>query len=153
MRKTTICICENKGTDQLCSNCEADQCLCFRYMDSTIPLLSKSKISILYHLLCLYRPVCVRTVRKPHCWFSHDAAHIVSTLTRDHSKVILLWWFLLFYVLVLSFCAVSTLCVFIFLIQFGWLSGHLLGKWLPIWLCFLSLSTWAQLFKINDVVS
>ena len=29
------------------SNCEADQHLCFRYMDSKIPLLSKSKISSL----------------------------------------------------------------------------------------------------------
>ena len=30
------------------SNCEADQRLCFRSTDSTIPLLSKSKISSLY---------------------------------------------------------------------------------------------------------
>ena len=45
MGKPTICIGENKGADQLRSNCEADQRLCFRYMDSTIPLLSKSKIS------------------------------------------------------------------------------------------------------------
>ena len=45
--KPTICIGENKGADQLRSNCEADQRLCFRYMDSTIPLLSKSKISCL----------------------------------------------------------------------------------------------------------
>ena len=44
MRKPTICICETKGADQLRSNCEADQRLCFRYTDSTIPLLSKSKI-------------------------------------------------------------------------------------------------------------
>ena len=43
--KTAICICENKGADQLRSNCEADHCLCFRYLDRTIPLLSKSKIS------------------------------------------------------------------------------------------------------------
>ena len=35
-----LCICENKGTDQLRSNCKADQCLCFCYMDSTIPLKS-----------------------------------------------------------------------------------------------------------------
>ena len=28
-----------------CSNCEADQRLCFRYSDSTVPLLPKSKIS------------------------------------------------------------------------------------------------------------
>ena len=31
MGKPTICIGENKGTDQLCSYCEADQRLCFRY--------------------------------------------------------------------------------------------------------------------------
>ena len=29
------------------NKCTADQCLCFRYTDSTIPLLSKSKISSL----------------------------------------------------------------------------------------------------------
>ena len=45
MRKSTICICEIKGADQLRSNCEADQQLYFRYTDGTIPLLSKSKIS------------------------------------------------------------------------------------------------------------
>ena len=38
MGKPTICIGENKGADQLRSNCEADQRLCFRYMDSKIPL-------------------------------------------------------------------------------------------------------------------
>ena len=31
---------KNKGADQLRSNCEADQRLCFRYTDSTIPVLS-----------------------------------------------------------------------------------------------------------------
>ena len=30
--------------------------------------------------LCLYRPVCVGPVRKPYCWFPHEAAHI-SDLT------------------------------------------------------------------------
>ena len=29
MRKTAFCICKNKGADQLCSNCTADQHLCF----------------------------------------------------------------------------------------------------------------------------
>ena len=38
-------ICENKDADQLRGNHEADQHLCFRFIDSTIPLLSKSKIS------------------------------------------------------------------------------------------------------------
>ena len=36
---------ENKGADQLRGNREADQRLCFRYSDSTIPPLLNSKIS------------------------------------------------------------------------------------------------------------
>ena len=44
MRKPTFCICENKDADQLHGNREADQRLCFRYIDSEIPLLSKSEI-------------------------------------------------------------------------------------------------------------
>ena len=28
--------------------------------------------------LCLYRPVCVGPVRKPHCWFSHEEAHLIT---------------------------------------------------------------------------
>ena len=43
--KPTICICENKGVDQLRGNREADQRLCFRYSDSTISPLLNSKIS------------------------------------------------------------------------------------------------------------
>ena len=41
MGKPTICICKTKGADQL-------QRLCFRYSDSTIPLLLKSEISSFY---------------------------------------------------------------------------------------------------------
>ena len=78
MRKPTFCICENKDADQLRGNREADQRLCFRYIDSTISLLSKSEISSLYsHLLWLYSLFCVRPGRKPECWFSNDAAHIL----------------------------------------------------------------------------
>ena len=45
MGKTTICIGENKDADQLRGNREADQRLCFRYSDSTIPPLLKPDIS------------------------------------------------------------------------------------------------------------
>ena len=38
MGKSTICIGENKHADQLRGNRDADQRLCFRYSDSTIPL-------------------------------------------------------------------------------------------------------------------
>ena len=47
VRKPDFCICENKDADQLRGNREADQRLCFRYTDSTIPLLPKSEISSL----------------------------------------------------------------------------------------------------------
>ena len=36
--KNRVCLCDNKGADQLCSNYTADQRLCFRYTDSTISL-------------------------------------------------------------------------------------------------------------------
>ena len=45
--KTGFCICENKDADQLRGNREADQRLCIRYLDSTIPLLAISEISSL----------------------------------------------------------------------------------------------------------
>ena len=44
LRKPAFCISEKKDAEQLRSNCAADQHLCFRYIYSTIPLLSKSKI-------------------------------------------------------------------------------------------------------------
>ena len=47
VRKPAFCICENKDADQLRSNREADQRLCFRYTDSTIPLLPTFEISCL----------------------------------------------------------------------------------------------------------
>ena len=50
MRKPDFCICDNKDADQLRGNCEADQRLCFRYMDSTIPLLSDPKFQASSHI-------------------------------------------------------------------------------------------------------
>ena len=47
MRKPAFCICKNKDADQLRGNREADQRLCFRYTDTTIPF-SKSEISSLW---------------------------------------------------------------------------------------------------------
>ena len=45
MRKKTSCIGKNKGADQLCSDCTANQHLHFRYTESTIPLLLINRIS------------------------------------------------------------------------------------------------------------
>ena len=75
MGKPTICIGVNKGADQLRSYCEADLRLCFRYTDSTIPLLSISKFPASNQL---YSPVCFGPGQNPNCWFSHAQAHFVS---------------------------------------------------------------------------
>ena len=61
MRKPTFCICENKEADQLRGNREADQRLYFRYLDSTIPLLSKSEISSLWPSSVAVQPGLCRT--------------------------------------------------------------------------------------------
>ena len=47
MRKSGFSICKKKDADQLRGNREADQRLCFRYIDSTISLLPKYEISSL----------------------------------------------------------------------------------------------------------
>ena len=40
-------LCENKGADQLRSNCAADQRLCFHYIARTMPLLPKYEFTSL----------------------------------------------------------------------------------------------------------
>ena len=61
MRKPTFCICENKDADQLRGNREADQRLCFRYIDSAIPLLPKLKMSSLQPSSVAVQPGLCRT--------------------------------------------------------------------------------------------
>ena len=61
MRKPAICICENKGADQLRGIREADQRLCFRYTDNTIPLLPNCEISSLQPSSVAVQPGLCRT--------------------------------------------------------------------------------------------
>ena len=61
VRKPAFCICENKDADQLRGNRKADQRLCFRYMDSTIPLLPKCEILSLLPSYVAAQPSLCRT--------------------------------------------------------------------------------------------
>ena len=70
MRKPTICICENKGADQLRGNREADHSFVFATRIVQFLYFLNPKFPVSSHLLCLYRPICVGPVRKPHYWFS-----------------------------------------------------------------------------------
>ena len=69
--KTVFCICENKEADQLRGNREADQRLCFRYTDRTIPLLPKSEISSCGCSAWFVSDL----VGNPEGRFSHNEAH------------------------------------------------------------------------------
>ena len=78
MRKPAFCICENKGADQLRGNREADQRLCFRYTDSTIPLLPIYEINFKsLAILCACTAWFVwGLVGNPEDRFSQNEAHI-----------------------------------------------------------------------------
>ena len=65
VRKQDYCLCENKGADQLRSNCEADQRLCFRNWIVQCLFYLNPKFQASSSFLSLYRPVCVGPSRKP----------------------------------------------------------------------------------------
>ena len=76
MREPAFCKCENKGADQLCGNHKAYQHLCIRFIDNTIRLLYKSKISSLQPssvTACTAKFVS-DPVGNPESRFSHDMA-------------------------------------------------------------------------------
>ena len=80
--KPTICIGENKGADQLRISFAVTAKLISAFVFATriveFLLYLYPKFQASSSFLCLYRPVCVGHVRKPHCWFSHEEAHILS---------------------------------------------------------------------------
>ena len=78
MGKPTICIGENKDADQ--------HVFATRILHFLLYLNPKFQASSSF--LCLYSPVCVGPVRKPHCWFSHEAAHMVpiKKSLNDHDE-------------------------------------------------------------------
>ena len=74
-----FCICENKVADQLRGNHEADQRLCFRYTDCTIPLLFKIQDFKPLAILCGCRAWFVwDLVGNPEDRFSHNEAHTLT---------------------------------------------------------------------------
>ena len=91
MGKPTICIGENKGADQLCGNCEADQCLCFfatRIVQFLFYLDSKFQGSSL--LPRLYRPVCFGAGQKPKLFvFSRTGSNgKTHNFMQKHTKAL-----------------------------------------------------------------
>ena len=77
MRKPDFCLCKKKGADELCSNCTADQRLCFLYTDSKISSSSSIQNFKLLAIFCNCTDRFVSDlVGNPLDHFSHVAAHI-----------------------------------------------------------------------------
>ena len=74
-RKPAFLICKNTVADQVYGNRAANQRLCFRYIDSTIPLLPKSEISSLLPSSVALQSCLCRT-SNPEDALSHDMAQI-----------------------------------------------------------------------------
>ena len=67
-----------QSADQLRGNREADQRLCFRYLDSSIPFLSKSEISSLWPSSVGLQPCLCRT------WSETPKNGFLTTVCRLH---------------------------------------------------------------------
>ena len=82
MGKPTICIGENKDADQLRGNREADQRLCFRYSDSTIPPLLNSKISSFWSAsVAVQTGLCQTCSETTLLVFPRDGSYIIMPPT------------------------------------------------------------------------
>ena len=91
MGKPIICLGENKGADQLCG-ITANLISAFVFATRILQFLFyvNPKFQASSSFLCLYRPVCVGPVRKPHCWFSHEAAHNLALISFMCSEYVIL---------------------------------------------------------------
>ena len=85
MRKPAFCICENKDADQLHGNREADQRLCFRYIEIASPflLLIQSFKPTAIFCGCTARFVS-DLVGNPEDRFSRDVAYLHRRVSLMH---------------------------------------------------------------------
>ena len=84
VRKPDFCICENKDADQLCGYREANQRLCFRYIDSQSLYFLKPKFQASSHLLWLYSQVWVGPGRDR---FSQNKAHTLKDFKNAKNEL------------------------------------------------------------------
>ena len=104
MRKPAFCICENKDR-------EADQRLCFRYTDSTIPLLPKSEISSLWPSSVVVQPgLCRNRSETPKTGFL--TTRPVWCFVEVHLHLLVVGYHLTFAVFSLVHVCVICTCIF-----------------------------------------
>ena len=76
MGKPTICIGKNKTKTKTVT---AKLISAFVFATRIVQFLFylNPKFQASSSFLCLYKLICVGPVRKPHCWFSHEAAQMI----------------------------------------------------------------------------
>ena len=77
MGKPTICIGENKAHISFAVSA-------FVFATRIVQFL----LCLTPKFLCLYRSVCVGPVRKSHCWFYQEAAHIMSNYGDRVARIV-----------------------------------------------------------------
>ena len=85
MRKNDFYICKNKGTGLLQGNHADDQCLCFRYIDSTVPLLFKP---LAIFCVCT-APFVLDQDGNPEDSFSQFSAHLLHISSAIYMIVLI----------------------------------------------------------------
>ena len=83
MRKRDYCLCENKAQISFAVTAKLISAFVFATRIVQFLFFSNPKFQASSHLLCLYSSVCVRPGPKPHCWFSHEAAHMTTGSGQD----------------------------------------------------------------------
>ena len=87
MRKLDFCLCENKGADQLRSNCKADQHFVFATRIVQFLFFLNPNLQASNHLLWQHRLVCVRldpNSRRPV--FSHRGSYLNKGFKHQKTK-------------------------------------------------------------------
>ena len=93
LKWATFNICENKDTDQLRSNPEADQCLSFCYIDSTEPRLPKYKISSLWPSPVAVQPgLCQTWSESTLLVFSHRGSSVLWSIASMKTCLKGVYW-------------------------------------------------------------
>ena len=64
-RKPDFCLCKNKGTDQLCRNCQLISAFVFATQILQWLFFFNPKFQPFSHLLYVHMPICVRPCREP----------------------------------------------------------------------------------------
>ena len=83
MGKPTICLGEKKAQISFAVPAKLISAFVFSTLIVQFLFYLNPKFQASSSFLCLYSSVCVRPVRKPHCWFPHEVAQLLTALISE----------------------------------------------------------------------